>query len=61
MRQVMLVVQVIDDDNADYVFDYLCDVAKQYNQGQLDLVAEGDVYPFLDLFVADDLGTVSRP
>jgi nitrogen regulatory protein PII len=51
MRQVELVIQVETDEQADRAFDALVETA-----------ATVDVGPgVLDVFVADDLGTVSRP
>jgi hypothetical protein len=58
MRQVTLVVQVEDDDEVDEVMADLVDFARQYE----DDLAEAESRPLIsDIFVADDLGTVSRP
>lgn len=55
MRQVELVVQVEDDDEADVVFSLLEKTAELING-----TVHNQVF-VKDIFVADDLGTVSRP
>lgn len=57
MRQVELVVQVATDEEADEIFADLSDMADQFQRDR----AETGEFALLDLFVADDLGTVSRP
>jgi hypothetical protein len=57
MRQVTLVIQVETDEQADEAFADLLDQARQWQMDDEEL----DRDPYLDMFVADDLGTVSRP
>ena len=52
MRQVELVVQVETDEQADAVMETLTEMAGHVDFALLDPI---------DVFVADDLGTVSRP
>lgn len=59
MRQVTLVVQVESDDYADDVLADLTLLARTYAQDED--ARFGGSAPITDIFVADDLGTVSRP
>lgn len=54
MRQVELVIQVQDDEQADHAFTALEELVHRHRM----FLASIDA---LDIFVADDLGTVSRP
>lgn len=54
MRQVELVVQVESDEQADHAFSALEELVHRHRLFLASIEA-------LDVFVADDLGTVSRP